>query len=62
MIDSSGSSAAAGPPQSEDQQLLVFLKDLNLKISQLIQAGQHHEVQSVLTAANLNSDTLIAIM
>lgn len=38
------------------------MRDLNLKVSQLIQTGQLHEIQDVLTAANLQVDTLIRIL
>ena len=62
QINSSANAAAAGPPLTEDQQLLIFLKDLNLNVSQMKQNGQANEVDQILTAANMDVQTLLAIL
>jgi len=43
QIDTASSQAASGP-DTQDKQLLVFLKDLNLKVSQLQQCGNSAQV------------------
>ena len=58
QIDSTSSQAASGP-DTQDQQLLVFLKDLNLKVSHLQQCGNSTQVVQDLNEANINVETLI---
>ena len=40
----------------------MFLKDINLKVSQLTTTGQTNEVAGILTQANLSAEVLLTIL
>lgn len=58
MNSNSGGNAASGP-ETQDQQLLVFLQDVNLKVSQMSACGNSNQISSILDEANLNVETLL---